>query len=41
MKIMSYTLTVMASLCFVGGLLILSSEGDITHGTTRIIDGVD
>ncbi len=35
MKFMSYTLTVLASLCFVSGLFILSSEGDNEYGTTR------
>ena len=40
MKIVSYTLSVMAGLCFVGGILILSGEGDIKHGTTRIVNGL-
>lgn len=35
MKLMSYTLATMASLCFVSGLFILSSEGDEHNGTIR------
>lgn len=35
MKFFSYTLTALAGLCFVSGILILSSEGDVTHGSTR------
>ena len=35
MKFMSYALTVMAGLCFVGGLVILSNEGDVDYGATR------
>ena len=41
MKIMSYALSVMAGLCFVGSILILSGEGDIKHGTTRITNGLN
>lgn len=39
MKIVSYTLATLASLCFVSGLIILSNEGDMDHGTTRNIIG--
>lgn len=35
MKFMSYTLVAMAGLCFVGGLFVLTSEGDNQHGPTR------
>lgn len=35
MKFMSYTLAAMAGLCFMSGLIILSSEGDTTYGSTR------
>ena len=35
MKFMSYTLTALAGLCFVSGLFILSSEGEMEHGPTR------
>ena len=35
MKFMSYALAAMAGLCFMSGLLILSSEGDKQHGETR------
>lgn len=35
MKLMTYTLVAIASLCFVSGLFILSSEGDIKHGENR------
>lgn len=31
MKFMTYTLTALAGLCFVSGLFILSSEGDIEY----------
>lgn len=37
MKFISYALATMAGLCFVSGLFILSSEGEITHGATRNI----
>ena len=39
MKIMSYTLTALAGLCFVSGLFILSSEGDTDHGEIRNVIG--
>lgn len=35
MKIISYTLAAMASLCFVSGLFILTNEGDINYGEIR------
>lgn len=37
MKFMSYTLAAFAGLCFIGGLLVLSTEGDVDHGATRNI----
>ena len=41
MKFISYTLAVMASLCFVSGLFILTEEGDINHGETRNTCGLN
>lgn len=35
MRFMSYALATMAGLCFMSGLLILSSEGDNRYGETR------
>ena len=35
MKVMVYTLTVVAGLCFVSGLFILSDEGDNDYAETR------
>lgn len=40
MKFMSYTLAAVAGLCFVGGLFILSDEGDNDYGATRNTFGV-
>lgn len=33
MKVMSYTFMTMAGLCFISGLFVLTSEGEIDHGT--------
>ena len=41
MKFMSYTLTVIAGLCFASGLLILSNEGDNEYGETRNVFRLD
>lgn len=35
MKLISYTLAIMAGLCLASGLFILSDEGDIIHGENR------
>ena len=35
MKIMSYALAAMAGLCFMSGLIILTSEGDNNYGEIR------
>lgn len=40
MKLMSLTFAAMASLCFVSGLFIISSEGDNTHASTRNTSGL-
>lgn len=40
MKLMSFTFAAMASLCFVSGLFIISSEGDNTNVQTRNTSGV-
>lgn len=40
MKLMSFTFAAMASLCFVSGLFIISSEGDNTHAPTRNTSGL-
>lgn len=40
MKLMSYTLAAMAGLCFMGGLFILSNEGDNYYGPTRNTSGI-
>ena len=40
MKIMSFTFATIASLCFVSGLFIISSEGDNTHASTRNTSGL-
>lgn len=37
MKFMSYTLAAFAGLCFISGLIVLSSEGDVEYGSTRSI----
>lgn len=35
MKFMSYAFAAMAGLCFMGGLIILSNEGDNKYGEIR------
>lgn len=35
MKLMSYTLATIAGLCFMSGIFILTSEGDINNGEIR------
>lgn len=35
MKTLSYTFAIMAGLCFMSGLFILSNEGDNEYGETR------
>ena len=37
MKFMSYAFAAMAGLCFMGGLIIITSEGDNNYGETRNI----
>ena len=37
---MPYTLALIAGLCFVSGLYLISSEGDYINGTTRNTAGL-